>query len=438
MYCINVNCLNPAIETDGLTNCPSCGEGLLLHNRYYANALLGQGGFGRTYRAIDTHNPQGKICVIKQFIFQSTSSSTNKTAINLFYQEAKHLESLGDHPQIPNLIDYFDEAGQHYLVQEYIDGENLEQELLIEGSFDQGEIREILESMLPVLDWLHHRSIPVIHRDIKPANIIRRWSDGKLVLVDFGAAKLAGETLLAKTGTSIGSAEYAAPEQVRGKPTFASDVYSLGVTCIHLLTSIPPFDLYSVAENDWDWHNSLGNNRVDQGLRKVIDKMIDPALSRRYRTALEALSGLQNSQEIVIPKDIETFGVEIEGTFDQHKILAIESLNKAWKGLMSSLPIMNFIALTGANIIAVLTGPFPLKPFQDIALKDFPAIISGLPFEILIVFGFPYFVVIILCYFKARESFQIGNWIGMQMSIVFPWLVFFFFRELATFISKLD
>jgi Ca-activated chloride channel homolog len=190
----------------GITNCPSCGDRLFLQYRYYATKLIGQGGFGRTYRAIDTHNSPGKLCVIKQFTFQSNNRSTNKTAIDLFYQEAEHLKSLGDHPQIPSLIDYFDAGGKSYLVQEYIDGENLEQELSIEGRFDQGQIREILESLLPVLDGLHHRSTPVIHRDIKPANIIRRRSDGKLVLVDFGAAKLASETLLAKTGTSIGSA----------------------------------------------------------------------------------------------------------------------------------------------------------------------------------------------------------------------------------------
>ena len=86
---------------------------------------------------------------------------------------------------------------------------------------------------MPVLDFLHHQSPPVIHRDIKPANIIRRRSDGKLVLVDFGAAKQATQTMLAKTGTVIGSPEYVAPEQVRGKPAFASDIYSLGVICIY-------------------------------------------------------------------------------------------------------------------------------------------------------------------------------------------------------------
>jgi serine/threonine protein kinase len=371
MYCININCSSPAIEASGITNCPSCGGGLLLHDRYYPTSLLGQGGFGRTYRAIDTHNPQGKLCVIKQFIFQSASSSTNKTAVDLFYQEAKHLESLGDHPQVPSLIDYFDEAGQHYLVQEYIDGENLERELSIEGRFGQEQIREILESLLPVLDWLHHRSIPVIHRDIKPANIIRRRSDGKLVLVDFGAAKLASETLLAKTGTSIGSAEYAAPEQVRGKPTFASDIYSLGVTCIHLLTSIPPFDLYSVAENDWDWQNSLEGNKVNEKLGEVIDKMINPALSRRYRSALEALSALQNSQEIVavIPEAVERFEMErildhaaLKTTkmFGIGKIVIPESLRTIL------LPHnLNLIPLSGVSVVGFFSGQFSLLWIRD-------------------------------------------------------------------------
>ena len=141
---------------------------------------------------------------------------------------------------MPTLIS----RGQPYLVQQFIDGQDLEKELANEGKFNQHQIRELLLSLLPVLDFLHHQSVPVIHRDIKPANIIRRRGDRELILVDFGAAKQATHTMLAKTGTTIGSPEYVAPEQARGKPAFASDIYSLGVTCIFLLTQVSPFDLF--------------------------------------------------------------------------------------------------------------------------------------------------------------------------------------------------
>jgi serine/threonine protein kinase len=192
-----------------------------------------------------------------------------------------------------------------------------------------------------------------------------------LVLVDFGAAKLATETLLAKTGTSIGSAEYAAPEQVRGKPTFASDIYSLGVTCIHLLTSIPPFDLYSVGENDWDWQNGLGGNKVDEKLGEVIDKMINPALSRRYRSALEALSAVHNSQEIltvVMPKAerlemqkiINHTALKTTEMFESGKFIIPESFRAI------SLPHnLNLIPLSGISAVGFFSGNFSILWMRD-------------------------------------------------------------------------
>jgi formylglycine-generating enzyme required for sulfatase activity len=169
--------------------------------------------------------------------------------------------------------------------------------LATEGAFDQQKIYELLESLLPVLDFLHNQPKPVIHRDIKPANIIRRRADGALILVDFGAAKQATQTMLAKTGTMIGSPEFAAPEQTRGKPTFASDIYSLGVTCIHLLTNVPPFDLFDIGEDNWVWRDYLVNNSVDVLLGGVLDKSIVNALTRRYRSATEAFAILANQNK---------------------------------------------------------------------------------------------------------------------------------------------
>jgi serine/threonine protein kinase len=186
------------------------------------------------------------------------------------------------------------ENEQPCLVQEFIDGSNLEQELAVDGKFSQHQVRELLTSLLPVLDFLHNQPIPVIHRDIKPANIIRRHSTRELVLVDFGAAKLASHTMLAKTGTSIGSAEYVSVEQSRGKPTFSSDIYSLGVTCIHLLTNTHPFDLYSPnTENGWAWRDYLGDSTVDEHLADILDKMIAQSVNQRYRSAENVMGELK-------------------------------------------------------------------------------------------------------------------------------------------------
>lgn len=131
-------------------------------------------------------------------------------AEDLFAQEAQRLEELGHHDQIPALMAYFTLEGRQYLVQEYIEGQNLEQELQEAEIFDQGKIKQLLADLLPVLAFIHR--IPVIHRDIKPENIIRRRADQKLVLVDFGAAKRVTPTNRSVTGTMIGSAEYVAPE----------------------------------------------------------------------------------------------------------------------------------------------------------------------------------------------------------------------------------
>ena len=269
---------------------------MFLKDRYRAQKLLGQGGFGKTFKAVDEYQSNRPLCAIKQFAFSNDNPQIRQTALDLFYEEAKHLESLGKHDQIPELIAYFDVKGQPYLVQQFIDGEDLARELVTIGTFNQQKIRELLLSLLPVLDFLHNQSPPVIHRDLKPANIIRRRSDGELVLVDFGAAKQATQTMLAKTGTVIGSPEYVAPEQVRGKPAFASDIYSLGVTCIFLLTQVSPFDLFDLSQDAWVWRDYLVDNPVDERLGKVLDKMIINALPQRYQSATAVLSALDDNQ----------------------------------------------------------------------------------------------------------------------------------------------
>ncbi|WP_310410803.1 bifunctional serine/threonine-protein kinase/formylglycine-generating enzyme family protein [Chamaesiphon sp. OTE_8_metabat_110] len=291
-YCINPLCPAPTKNSHDTNFCLACGARLFLKDRYRAQKLLGQGGFGKTFKAVDEYQSNQPLCVIKQFAFNSDNAKIRQTALDLFYEEAKHLETLGKHAQIPELFAYFDIKGQPYLVQQFIDGQDLQQEVVREGAFNQHQVRELLLSLLPVLDFLHHQSPPIIHRDIKPANIIRRQSDRVLVLVDFGAAKQATQTMLAKTGTVIGSPEYVAPEQVRGKPAFASDIYSLGVTCIYLLTQVSPFDLFDLSQDAWAWRDYLVDNIVDESLGKILDKMIANALSQRYQSASDVLVAL--------------------------------------------------------------------------------------------------------------------------------------------------
>lgn len=283
-YCVNPACLHPENQRDA--TCYSCGSNLLLQGRFRAIKPIGQGGFGKTFLAVDEAEPSQPYCVIKQFFPQQ---GLNKTQAALFNQEVDRLKSLGEHPQIPKLIAYFEQQHQ-YIVQEFIDGRNLAEELAQEGAFKETEIRQLLNELLPILQFVHEQQ--VIHRDIKPENIIRRKGDNSLVLVDFGAAKHT-QTNLGKTGTIIGSAAYAAPEQVRGKAVFASDIYSLGVTCIHLLTQVPPFDLFDGSEDTWAWRHYLPpKTPISQELGKVLDKMLQSATKQRYQSADEVFKDL--------------------------------------------------------------------------------------------------------------------------------------------------
>ncbi len=273
-----------------------CHINSFLNDRYYILKLLGQGGFGKTLLAVDKRQDSPSFCVIKQLLVQGNPIH-HLQALELFHQEARRLTELGEHPQIPKLLDTFDQDGQVFIVQEWIDGWTLEKEL-IEGEFSEAEIRQLLAELLPVLEYLHERQI--IHRDIKPANIIRRTIPGKggkrgeLVLVDFGAAKYLSAISTVNTGTLIGSAEYAAPEQIRGQADFTSDLYSLGITCLHLLTQTSPFNLYDVGEDAWKWQEYL-TQPVSPALRAILCKLLQPATRRRYQSAAEVLADLNAS-----------------------------------------------------------------------------------------------------------------------------------------------
>ncbi|PHJ59228.1 serine/threonine protein kinase [Nostoc linckia z18] len=296
-YCLNPRCPKP--ENSGNVNfCLTCGSKLLLKERYRAIKPIGQGGFGRTFLAVDEDKPSKPRCVIKQFYPQAQGTNTVQKAVELFNQEAVQLDELGKHPQIPELLAYFTQEDRQYLVQEFIDGQNLAQELAHKGAFSEAQIWQLLNDLLPVLKFCHVRQ--VIHRDIKPENIILRSNDGKLVLVDFGASKSATGTALNRTGTSIGSPEYVAPEQMRGRAVFASDIYSLGATCINLLTRRSPFDSYDTNNDTWIWQKYL-KTPVSHALSRILNKMLESVPMRRYQTIDEVVKDLNQHSKAATP-----------------------------------------------------------------------------------------------------------------------------------------
>jgi serine/threonine protein kinase len=298
------NCLCLACDrANSITTrfCTQCGAKLQIQERYRALKVIGQGGFGKTFLAQDESKPSQPRCVIKQFAFETinpnASQGTLDIAIRLFEQEAKRLNDLGKHSQIPELLSFTVHEGKQYLIQEFIDGETLEQELRRVGAFSVQQVRDALVEVLQILEFVHSKS--VIHRDISPDNIIRRRSDRKLVLVDFGAAKHATATLLAKTGTSIGKASYGAPEQMLGKSVFQSDLFGLGVTCLHLLTNVEPFTLYDVLENEYQWRQFLNGKVVGDEFGKLLDRLTAQKVKDRPSSIVDILKELVISKKSV-------------------------------------------------------------------------------------------------------------------------------------------
>lgn len=318
-YCINSLCQNPQ-NLDPATVCKSCGSNLLLKGRYRIFHTLGQSLAGRTFLAVDEDQPSAPRCVIQQFFGAETVADGQKQQFRTFPASGCVLDELGKHPQIPKLLASFELDGCQYLVQEYIDGRNLATQLSEKGVFKEIHIWYLLSELLPVLQFVHDNQL--IHRDIKPSNIIHRKStpensnslsgesSGGLLLVDFGAAIPANSGPL-KTDTVTGSAEYAAPEQIKGQAIPSSDIYSLGVTCIHLLTGMSPFDLFDIKADSWAWRDYL-KVPVSARLGRILDKMVQRETSKRYPTASAILTDMKHGPapvDIILSKPQWTLGV---------------------------------------------------------------------------------------------------------------------------------
>jgi WD40 repeat protein len=293
-YCLNPDCQHP-VNADETEFCQSCGTKLVavLRNRYRIQQPLGQGGFGKTFLAVDQDRLNTR-CVIKQFSPQIRGTKGLEKAVQLFEQEAVRLRDLGEHPHIPALLAYFEQDQRLYLVQQFIEGPTLSQELQQHGPFSERKVREVLVRLLPILKFVHDRS--VIHRDITPANIIRRNLDNRLVLIDFGVAKLLTETTSGQPGTRIGTEGYAPIEQLRsGKAYPASDLYSLGATCVYLLTQVKPEDLYDPLAGRWLWREHLAKRGagISDGIGNILDKMLKDLVSERYQSSDEVMHDLR-------------------------------------------------------------------------------------------------------------------------------------------------
>lgn len=266
----------------------------LLNNRYRILKVLGAGGFGVTSIAEDTHLPSLRRCVVKELKPATEDPRILQIIRERFQKEAATLEMLGQASrQIPGLYAYFAENERFYLVQELVDGPTLTQHVMQNGPLGEEEARRILTSLLTLLEYVHGQGI--IHRDIKPDNILLRRQDGQPVLIDFGAVKETVTSTLDSAGRATASIVIGTPgfiplEQAAGRPLYSSDLYSLGLTIVFLLTAKIPQELTDQATGAIHWLNRAPG--ISPAFAAILNKAIEPDSRTRYKSAREMLAAL--------------------------------------------------------------------------------------------------------------------------------------------------
>lgn len=302
--------------------------------------LMPPGGFGITFVATDTHDFGHPQCVVKKLQPRSNESRYLEIAQRLFAQEAEMLKKLGKHDQIPQLLAYFEENQDFYIVQEYIEGHDLSQEIPPSGNKStEAEVIQLLKEILEVLEFVHKNN--VIHRDIKPSNIRRRKSDNKIVLIDFGAVKqiatmevnAQGETT---STVAVGTYGYMPDEQAGGNPKLSSDIYAVGIIGIQALTGIYP-DLHGRMPKDSNgeilWRDQA---EVSPKFAEILVKMVRYDYRQRYSNATEVLDAI--------------------------KQILTEKVNRAKKLQLIRNTLLGFIALAviGISVYILIPRPIPL------------------------------------------------------------------------------
>ena len=256
-------------------------------------------GFGTIYIARDTFSAIGGNYVVKHFSPSYENVNQLETAMRLFKQESDSLQKLGNHPQIPRIYDFFEEDHNFFLVQEFIEGETLKQELAQTDNFNQAKAIKLLTQTLEVLKFVHQSGY--IHRDIKPANLIRNRFDQRIFLIDFGAVKekINPQNINEQGSFShtigIVSPGYTSDEQFHGRPQYCSDLYALGMVTIQAMTGERPSSLQRNSNLELMWRDRLSPHLVyDLSFLNLIDKMVEQTWQERYQSANEILEDLES------------------------------------------------------------------------------------------------------------------------------------------------
>lgn len=281
---------------------PPLPNGTILQNRYCLLNILGQGGFGRTYLAEDQGRFQEK-CALKEFIPQNSGSQSLQKSKELFQREASTLYQI-QHPQIPQFRAAFAQNQRLFLVQDYVEGKTyrtlLAQRKSKNEKFTEAEVLRLLQQLLPVLDYIHSQGI--VHRDISPDNVILRERDRTPVLIDFGVVKDIASKVqypdLSLSATTVGKMGYAPSEQIQtGRAYPSSDLYSLAVMAIVLLTAQEPQVLFDENTLSWNWQKWIPP--VSPVLAQVLNRMLTYRPGDRYQNARAVVRALASPPSLV-------------------------------------------------------------------------------------------------------------------------------------------
>jgi eukaryotic-like serine/threonine-protein kinase len=298
---------------------------IIVDGRYQIIKRLGKGGFAHTYLAKNLAAPGKPTCVVKQL----RPKVEHPRMLQLFKLEAAILDRF-KHSQIPKTVECFEHQGDFFMVQDFVAGDDLSKEFTIGHQWSEAKVIRFLREMLKVLGYVHQKQ--AIHRDIKPANIIRRWDNGQLCLIDFGAVQdLNGESA---NPTVVGTPGYHAPEQAEGRATFSSDIYALGMTAIQFLTGQYPLHLPKNAAKEVIWQD-LTN--ISDRLVTILEQMTRVDRYDRYDCTMAVL------------EDLETLPLEFD---DDSQVWSDRSLDAELSHQQLTSKIMAIAVLIGLGLIS--------------------------------------------------------------------------------------
>ncbi|MBO0351168.1 serine/threonine protein kinase [Phormidium pseudopriestleyi FRX01] len=384
----------------------------IIKDRYRILKPLGKGGIATTYAAHDLD--MGQEVAIKAL---SLRRLKDWKSLELFEREGRVLSQL-NHPGIPNYLDYFqldtDDDRRFYIVQEIAPGKSLQDWVESGWHPTELEVRDLAQQLLEILVYLHQISPPVIHRDIKPPNIIRQ-SEGKILLIDFGAVKDTYRHTMTSGSTLVGTYGYMAPEQFRGQAEPATDLYGLGATLLFLLTHKTPAD-FPEKRLKIDFRPSVN---ISPELGDWLERLLEPLVEDRFISAVEALAVLQSKKAIskVIKERVPERSAnhhQLAGSRVFLKItpgkLEVKIPFLGWK--LQSLSLIVIITILNVYLVAAVW----LAAIQSLAILSFLFLLLGLEIKLLGNFLLNQFGRVSL-EFDETQFYLTWNFLGIQRKI---------------------